>query len=80
MNKILASIAVVCDNGNHVLFREDGGDIIHPASGRRTPFRRVGNIDVLGARVPNPNWSGDEDPSDNAEARAMSFTRPGVSR
>ena len=44
VNKILASIAGICDNNNHVLFRADGGDIIHLADNKKTPFRRNGNI------------------------------------
>ena len=51
VNKILASVAQVCDGGNHVLFRADGGEIINLATDKRTPFRRVGNIYVMDAWV-----------------------------
>ena len=49
VNKILASIAGICDKGNHVLFRADGGDIISLSTKKKTPFRRLGNIYVLDA-------------------------------
>ena len=54
VNKILASIAGMCDKGNTVLFRKDGGDILSTATGKKTPFRRVGNVYVLDAWVLNP--------------------------
>ena len=54
VNKILASVGQVCDGGNEVLFRRDGGDIIHLATGKRTPFRRIGNVYVLDAWIEKP--------------------------
>ena len=54
MNKILASIAGICDNGNSVLFRSDGGTITNLKDGRETKFRRQGNVYVMDMWVRNP--------------------------
>ena len=54
VNKILASIAGICDNGNSVLFRSDSGKITNPKDGRETKFRRHGNVYVMDMRVRNP--------------------------
>ena len=78
VNKALASIAGICDNGNHVLFRQDGGDIIHLSVGKKTPFRRAGNIYALDAWIVNPYWPGEPD-NDNNEAEMMDFSRQGRS-
>lgn len=75
VNKILASIAGICDKGNHVLFRADGGDIINLKSRKKTPFRRLGNIYVLDAWVENPNWKSGKAGGESSEL--LSFTRPG---
>ena len=53
VNKILASVALICDRGNHVIFRSDGGDIVNLKTKVRTPFRRHGNVYVLDAWVEN---------------------------
>ena len=79
VNKILASVALICDRGNHVLFREDGGDIINLKTKIKTPFRRHGNVYVLDAWVQNPDWM-DDDQSVKAEAEVMGFTRQGEVR
>ena len=76
VNKILASVALICDRGNHVLFRSDGGDIINLKSKVRTPFRRHGNVYVLDAWVESPDWRGTEKPSKEG-AEVMGFTRQG---
>ena len=76
VNKILASVALICDRGNHVLFREDGGDIINLKTKIKTPFRRHGNVYVLDAWVQNPDWKGDAQPV-KTEAEVMGFTRQG---
>ena len=76
VNKILASVALICDRGNHVLFRSDGGDIINLKTKVRTPFRRHGNVYVLDAWVENPDWRGTETPQKDA-AEVMGFTRQG---
>ena len=69
-------MALICDRGNHVLFRSDGGDIINLKSKVRTPFRRHGNVYVLDAWVENPDLKGTEKPS-NEGAEVMGFTRQG---
>ena len=75
VNKILASVALICDKGNHVIFRADGGDIVNLKSGVKTPFRRHGNVYVLDAWIRNPNWKGDK--TADADAEVMGFTRQG---
>ena len=47
VNKILASIAGICDNGNTVTFTDKGGYIKNIETGRRTTFERKGNVYVL---------------------------------
>ena len=46
-NKILVPIAGICDNGNMVRFRKDGGTITNVDTHRETYFRRVGSVFVL---------------------------------
>ena len=60
VNKILASIAGFCDAGNNVLFKIDGGEIIHLATGKITSFKIIGNIYVMDAYLPNPDFEHDE--------------------
>ena len=57
VNKILASIAGICDNGNSVLFRSDGGTITNLKDGREIKFRRQGNVYVMDMWVRNPRPS-----------------------
>ena len=80
VNKLLASIGEICDRGNEVIFRRDGGDIIHIQSGKRTPFRRHGNVYVMDAWIKNPNWIETEPEDDKDDGQALTFTRQGVSR
>ena len=80
VNKLLASIGQICDQGNDVIFRQKGGEIIHLASKKTTPFRRHGNVYVMDAWVRNPNWKGKDDDDDEQEGLAMGFPRPSVSR
>ena len=54
VNKILASVGQICDGGNEVLFRQDGGDVINLKTGKRTPFRRLGNVYVMDAWIEKP--------------------------
>ena len=54
VNKILASIGQICDGGNEVYFRRDGGEVHHLKTGKRTPFRRVGNVYVMDAWIEEP--------------------------
>ena len=79
VNKALALIAGICDNKNHVLFRQDGGAVIHLSTGKRTPFRRVGNIYVLDAWIINLYWQGETDTDNDHEAEMMGFSRQGRS-
>ena len=51
VNKILASIGQICDGGNEVLFRYDGGEVINLQTGMKTPFRRLGNVYVMDAWI-----------------------------
>ena len=76
VNKILASIAGICDKDNEVNFRKDGGDIINCKTGKKTPFRRLGNIYVMDAWVLNPKHK-DDSPDD---AEMMSFSGQAVSK
>ena len=69
MNKILASIAGICDKDNEVNFRKNGGDIVNCRTGKKTPFRRLGNIYVMDAWVLNPKFKEQE----KDEAEMMSF-------
>ena len=55
VNTILASIAGICDKGNHVLFRSDGGGNINLKSNKKTPLRHHGNTYVLDAWIETPN-------------------------
>ena len=79
VNKILASMGQICDQGNEVIFREDGGEIVHIATGRRTPFRRHGNVYVMDAWVRNPNWSGEEKDEEDS-GHVLGFARPSDAR
>ena len=56
VNKILASIAGFCDAGNEVVFWQTGGVIRNLKTKQETPFRRVGNIYVMDAYIPNPDF------------------------
>ena len=77
VNKILASVALIWDNGNEVLFRDTGGEIINISTGKRTAFRRLGNIYVLDAWIPCPDFK--PEPKNTGD-EVLSFTRPGCSR
>ena len=71
VNKILASVAGFCDAGNEVIFRRSGGIIRHEETKKETPFRRVGNIYVMDAYLPNP------DHKEHPDGRKQpDFTRP----
>ena len=70
VNKILASVGVICDGGNEVRFYQHGGEIIHLKTGKRTPFRRHGNVYVMDAWLPKGK-------ADDGSAEGL-FSRPGV--
>jgi hypothetical protein len=47
VRKPLMSVSKVCDEGNRVIFEENGGFIENKKSGQRTKFQREGNVYVL---------------------------------
>ena len=55
----------------------DGGEIVNLETGKRTPFRRHGNIYVLDAWVLNPDY---KDDSEHVPGDVMDFTRLGEVR
>ena len=73
VNKILASVAGICDQGSEVRFRTEGAVIEDLKSGALTHFRRHGNVYVMDAWIPNPDFV---EPSDEV----MLFTRLGEDR
>ena len=73
VNKILASVGQVCDGGNEVIFRQDGGEIVNLKTGKRTPFRRVGNVYVMDAWIEKP-----QKPKDSEGDVNMGFSGPSV--
>ena len=77
VNNILASIAGICDNGSQVIVNWDGGEIVNLKTGKRTPFRRHGNIYVLDAWILNPDY---KDDGDDAAVEVMDFNRQGEVR
>ena len=56
VNKMLASVAGFCDADNEVIFRKKNGIIRNLIDGEITPFRRLGNIYVMDAYIPNPDY------------------------
>ena len=78
VNKILASVGQICDGGNEVLFRYDGGEIRHLKSGKVTAFRRIGNVYAMDAWIPK---AAGEDPEERTDMQVdglkdTGFTRP----
>ena len=76
VNKILASIAGFCDANCEVLFRKKDGTIFNLETGEETHFRRVGNIYVMDAYIPNPDYVPNE--MDVDEGKDTGFTRQGA--
>ena len=76
VNKILASVAGICDNGNTILFTCTGGTIKSIATGRETKFRRQGNVYVMDIWVANPSHA--ESKKDDGEL--LGFSRQGLNR
>ena len=54
VNKILASVGQICDGGNEVQFRHDGGEVRHLKTNKITHFGRVGNVYVMDAWIEKP--------------------------
>ena len=77
VNKIIAPVALICGNSTEVLPKDTGGEIIIIATGKRTAFRRLGNIYVLDAWIPCPDFK--PEPKNNGDGMP-SFTWPGCSR
>ena len=73
VNKILASIAGICDNGNTVMFRQDGGTIMHMETKRETHFKRQGNVYVMDMWIRNPVHA-------NVKGKSEHFARHGRSQ
>ena len=78
VNKILASIGQICDGGNEVYFRQDGGEVHHLKTGKRTPFRRVGNVYVMDAWIEKPRSTKKvkDDPMEVDAVAQTGFARP----
>ena len=78
VNKILASVGQICDGGNEVLFRYDGGEIRHLKSGKVTPFRRIGNVYAMDAWILKASGEDPEERSDMQvdDLKDTGFTRP----
>ena len=80
VNKILASVGQICDWGNEVLFRFDGGEIRHLQSGKVTPFRIIGNVYAMDAWI---SKAGGEDTEERQDMqvdglKSSGFTRSGA--
>ena len=73
VNKILASVAGICDNGNEVTFTATGGRIVSIRNGRITKFRRHGNEYVMDIWVLNPDYK-------NPDDKSQGFIRQGQTR
>lgn len=78
VNNMLASVAGLCDANNEVILRERNGIIRELTTGEITTFRRHGNIYVLDAYIPNPDYV-DKDGMQVDEPVEGGFSRPGQS-
>ena len=78
VNNILASIGQICDGDNEVYFRRDGGEVHHLKTGKRTPFRRVGNVYVMDAWIEKPQKTKvkKDDPKEVDAMAQTGVTRP----
>ena len=73
VNKILASVAGIYDNGNEFTFTATGGRIVSIRNGRITKFRRHGNVYVMDIWVLNPDYK-------NPDDKTQGFIRQGQTR
>ena len=73
VNKILASVAGICDNGNEVTFTKTDGRIVNVTTGRITQFRRHGNVYVMDIWVMNSQYKDDD-------TKRQGFSRQGQDR
>jgi hypothetical protein len=53
VKKPLMSVARICDAGHQVIFRNDGGTIIHTETGQTTKFQRIDNVYRLKVGIVN---------------------------
>lgn len=63
----LMSVSRVCDAGQSVMLRKNGGTIPHLATGQETKFHRVDNVYRLKARVIGGDWFQQAGPLDIQE-------------
>ena len=61
VNRPLCSITAVCDKGNEVVFRRDGGTIYNETTGQTTNFSRSGNVYTMGMWMLKPGFQGQSD-------------------
>ena len=47
VRKPLASVAKICDQGNEVVFRKEGGEIVNKKTGATTQMKREGDLYYL---------------------------------
>ena len=73
VNKILASVAGICDNSNEVTFTATGVRIVSIRNGRIDKFRRHGNVYVMDIWVLNPDYK-------NPDDKTQGFSRQGQTR
>ena len=78
VNRILASVGQICDGGDEVLFRYDGGEIRHLKSGKVTAFRRIGDVYAMDAWIPKAAGEDLEERTDMQVdgLKDTGFTRP----
>ena len=57
-------MAGICDGDNEVTFRKTNGFIKNLKTGLITWFRRHGNIYLMDAYIPNPEFINDKDDTD----------------
>ena len=70
VNKILASVAGICDNGSEVTFTSTGIRKVSTKNVRITKFRRHGNVYVMDIWVLNPDYK-------NLDDKSQGFSRQG---
>ena len=74
VNKMLASVEGFCDADNEVIFRKYIGCIRSLIDGEITQFRRHGNIYLMDAYIPNPDYQ--QDMEVDSPFEDSSFPRP----
>ena len=74
VNKMLASVAGFCDADNEVIFGKNSGMIRSLIDGESTQFERHGNIYLMDAYIPNPDYQ--QDMEVDSPFEDSSFPRP----